>query len=232
MASFAVREMTPLGTSSLRGDVFRQILLMIFQGAYPAGTRLKVQQLATFFNASSTPIREALVDLAGLGMIELVPNRGAVVVSFGVKELREIYGIRCLLEVESARLACSCNDLNVISLLASETKLLQDSPQNEDWVARCLEIDQRAHRDIAVTTGNSQLRKELTRYDRLMHNVRVSLNYSKIYCEQILEEHLMFLDAIQRRDERAATLAMRHHLENTCHRVINGMLETCELDSS
>tara|TARA_R110002095_G_scaffold42912_6_gene39132 strand:- start:3060 stop:3758 length:699 start_codon:yes stop_codon:yes gene_type:complete len=213
----------PLNVGSLRLDIFSQILLSIFTREYPAGTRLKVQHLARHFGVSSTPVREAIVELTGIGVVELFPNRGAVVAPLGIPEIREIYHVRRILEVESARCACDCPDLKEIEQLYIETKQLQKSSRDKNWSVLCSDNDKRAHIAIVEASGISRLKAELNRYDRLMHMIRVLLKDWEPYTDQILAEHVEILEALIHRDKDATGNAMLRHLENTCERAIEGI---------
>tara|TARA_R110002095_G_scaffold179899_1_gene157430 strand:- start:4445 stop:5149 length:705 start_codon:yes stop_codon:yes gene_type:complete len=213
----------PLPVGSLRLDIFSQILLSIFTGEYPAGTRLKVQHLAKQYGVSTTPVREAIVELTGIGMVELIPNRGAVVIPFGVSEIREMYHVRRILEVESARCACKCIDLEEIKHLLEMTRALHQTARDNQWAVLCSDIDRRMHTAIVNAAGIQRLKAELTRYDRLMHMIRVVLKDSKRYLDQVLEEHLQVLEALLRRDQEAVATAMAGHLQATCDRAVEGI---------
>ena len=93
-----------VGRQTLRQDVISRILSAVFQGRIHSGQRLVVQRLAEQYGVSPTPVREALVELAGLGIVALLPNRGAVVRPFGPHEVREISQVRRVLEVEATPL--------------------------------------------------------------------------------------------------------------------------------
>ncbi|WP_339726805.1 GntR family transcriptional regulator [uncultured Gimesia sp.] len=212
-----------LNVGSLRFDIFSQILLSIFTGEYPAGMRLKVQHLATQYGVSSTPVREAIVELTGIGVVELIPNRGAVVAPFGVPEIREIYHVRRILEVEAVRCACDCLDLHEMKQLLVDTKVLQQASRDADWGVRCSDLDKRTHITIANAAGNARLKAELNRYDRLMHIIRVLVNDWQPFLDQIHAEHIDVLEAIILRDKDAAGEAMARHLKATCERAIKGV---------
>ena len=62
---------------ALRHQVVHRLLNAIFLGDLPSGTRLIVMKLAAHFGLSSTPVREALVELEAVGIIQFVHNRGA-----------------------------------------------------------------------------------------------------------------------------------------------------------
>ena len=209
--------------SSLRLDIFSQILKAIFLGDLPEGTRLKVLHLAKQYGTSSTPVREAIVELSGLGVVEMIPNRGAVVAPLGVVQVREIYHVRKILEVDAIRSACECPNLETIEKLLEETVSLQKEEQVESWAARCVEVDQGAHVAIMEAAGNSRLKAELIRYGRLMHMVRLMLRDREFYNDQILAEHKNFLQALVIRDKETAGNFLAQHLDATCHRVLKGI---------
>ena len=71
----------------------------------PAGTQLKELSLAREFNVSQTPIREALRELEGSGLVTNERFRGTRVRGADSAEMRESYELRTMLEVRSVRLA-------------------------------------------------------------------------------------------------------------------------------
>ena len=105
----------------------------IFQGRFQSGQRLVVQSLASAYHASPTPVREALVELASLGLVDLLPNRGAVVQPFGPQEIREISQIRRLLEVEATSCACGRIPVDELSALEREFLQLEVLPHDQAW---------------------------------------------------------------------------------------------------
>ena len=96
--------MVPRG--NIREVVVQRILAAVIRGEFPIGHRMVIQNLAEQFGVSATPVREALVELASIGIVENLPNRGAVMREFGVTQIREIYQLRRILEVEAVRTAC------------------------------------------------------------------------------------------------------------------------------
>lgn len=89
--------------SGLREQVAERLLMAIFEKRFNAGDRLIVQRLSEMYGVSPTPVRESLVEIAGLGLVELLPNRGAVVNAFGPRELSEMCQVRRVLECEAAQ---------------------------------------------------------------------------------------------------------------------------------
>src|SRR5258708_39094226 len=102
----------------LRQKIVESLLSDVFRGELNAGRHLVTQELADRFNVSHTPIREALIALAGIGIIDLVPNRGAVGRKITARAVREGMRVRRALECEAGRLACGRIDRGEVNGLA------------------------------------------------------------------------------------------------------------------
>ena len=89
-----------------RSDQLREAIEeKIAMGDYPPGKRLDEAELLTECGVSRTPLREALIQLASLGLIELRPRRGAVVAQLGPQQLIEMFEVMAELEAMCGRLA-------------------------------------------------------------------------------------------------------------------------------
>jgi DNA-binding GntR family transcriptional regulator len=96
----AASPLTPSPTSSLRvSEALREAIL---SGEFGPGERLRTESLAKRFGSSRTPVREALVQLEGEGLVDIEPRRGALVRSFASSDLIDLYEIRALLEPAAA----------------------------------------------------------------------------------------------------------------------------------
>ena len=93
--------------SSLVDGIASSLQARILSGAIPRGLRLRQEALALEFGVSRTPVREALRKLQASGVVELLPNRGAVVRGPSAREIREAYEVRAELEGLAAELATS-----------------------------------------------------------------------------------------------------------------------------
>ena len=81
----------------------------ILEGELKPGERLRAEALAQRFGTSRTPIREALLQLEAQGLVEVEPNRGAVVRAFDRDDLRDLYEVRALLEPRAAARAATAH---------------------------------------------------------------------------------------------------------------------------
>jgi DNA-binding GntR family transcriptional regulator len=92
----------------------------IVEGRVKPGERLKEEELARELGISRTPVREALLVLQTEGLVDAMPNRGAVVRAHDADDLRDLYQLRALLEGHAARLAAGrVTDEEVEELWAS-----------------------------------------------------------------------------------------------------------------
>jgi len=96
-----VKRVTP---TLLTDQVYATLHAAIISGELPAGSRLRIRDLAEQVGTSVMPVREAIRRLEQAGLAEREPHKGAVVKGLTLAELVHVYGVRRLLEGEAARL--------------------------------------------------------------------------------------------------------------------------------
>jgi DNA-binding GntR family transcriptional regulator len=199
--------------STLRGQLVSKILSAIFSSEVRGGDRLVEEELAMKLGVSRTPIREALGELASIGMIDLMPNRGAVVRPFGPSQLLEIYHVRRILEVEATRLAHDRIDPAALQEIRKQTQqLLQKSSRGKVWSEQALALDQQFHILISRSAGSERLAEEIGRYRNLVVSVGDAVGNKLHAHDQNLSEHTEIIDhLLAHRPDDAAT-AMAHHI--------------------
>ncbi|WP_197528329.1 GntR family transcriptional regulator [Aeoliella mucimassa] len=209
----------PLHRSAIRHYVVDGLLLEVFRRDLPAGSRLIVQQLTSKFGVSSTPVREALVELESIGIVEFVHNRGVMVRPFGPRQLREIYQLRKILEIEAARGASGHIDLHELSELDDQFAELQKCPisqkEQKDWSEREMASDRHLHELVATHCGNSRLSEELRRYNRLMQVIRDIVGNQRQAQELAIDEHRKIVRALADDNVEQAAAAMAEHIDRT-----------------
>src|SRR3981189_2022219 len=134
-------------------DHIRDILVgRILDGTYPAGTQLKELYLAREFDVSQAPIREALRELEGSGLVSSERFRGTRVRGADFAEMRESYELRTMLEMRSVRLAAPYPN----ALLADFDKYVveMDSAVKVDDSERYIDASLRFHRRLVEGSGN------------------------------------------------------------------------------
>lgn len=207
---------------SRRHAIVESLLADVFAGRLHAGQHLVTQDLAERFGVSHTPIREALIALAGSGIIDLLPNRGAVVREVTAKEVREVCQVRRVLECEAVRRACGRIDLHTLEKLAADLQQLADRPEHSDpkYIERARAVDSRLHDTIAAACDNAFLARELARLKTLFRAFRdVSWSYARSRNDfrrlaGEAREHLAIVEALLAGDGKAAARAMSQHIRS------------------
>lgn len=203
-----------------RQAIVQSLLSDVFQGQIRAGTHLVTQDLAQRFAVSHTPIREALIALAGIGIVDLLPNRGAIVRKVTAQDVREVCQVRRALECEATRSACGRIDLGDLHELAGELKRLMDiGPTSRlAFVEQARAVDSRLHDLIADSCGNAFLAKELSRLKmlfRAFRDVAWEKDEARSDSHRLAEEageHLAIVEALLAGNSKEAAKAMARHI--------------------
>ena len=205
-----------------RKAIVESLLADVFEGRLRAGQHLVTQELAERFGVSHTPIREALVALAGIGIIDLLPNRGAIVRPVTSKDVREIAQVRKVLECEATRRACGRTDLAELESLAGDLRRLVKASARGSvrFIDEARAVDSRLHDLIASSCGNDFLASELSRLKILFRAFRdvawayvtARNDYRRLAGEA--REHLDIVEALLSGDGKGAALAMSRHIRS------------------
>lgn len=151
----------------MRDQIRDALVNRILDGSYPAGTQLKELTLAREFNVSQAPIREALRELEGSGLVVCERFRGTRVRGTDFAEMRESYELRSMLEVRALALAAPYTP-RLIDELGGCLKQM-DAALKESNQERYIDFALRFHRRIIECSGN---RTFLAVWDSLLWEVR------------------------------------------------------------
>ncbi len=109
----------------LTDQVYAMLHQAIINGDLPAGSRLRVRDLAAQAGTSVMPVREAIRRLEEAGLAEREPHKGAVVKGLTLEELVHVYDVRRLLEGEAARLGAERITAEDCAKMAAEYDLMR-----------------------------------------------------------------------------------------------------------
>ncbi len=183
----------------------------IVTGQLVPGTRLDEVGLAERFSVSRTPVREALYQLASIGLVEMRPRRGAVVASIGLKEMMEMFEVMALLEGMCGQLAARRMSTDKLKKLAECHQQASDFEKAADhngyysanvYFHECI---YQGSRNSYLASQTRMLRNRLAPYRRLqlLQGQRLSDSF---------KEHAEILDAITRGDEKKARQLLSAHV--------------------
>lgn len=214
---------TPISRGApVAGQVFLSLRRDIVTGALAPGEQLSEQTLSLRFGVSRTPVREAMLRLAEEGLVVIYPQVGTFVTKIALSKVREVQLIREVLECAAAGAAARNATEEDDAILASILETQRACAAKRDYEAFYL-FDEKLHASIAAASGFPRLwtiaLAEKVQLDRVrhldMHNA-ADLN-------ALIEQHQAIVDAIAKRDRRAAEAATRRHLRDV-FRSIEGLI--------
>jgi DNA-binding GntR family transcriptional regulator len=206
----------------------------VLSGELPSGARLRQEALAEEFGVSRTPVREALRKLQAHGLVELEPNRGALVRALSPLEIRDAYEVRAELEGLAAELAggrISHDQLDALEgaqrdfrraldhTVAARTKGVEPSERESDRWGRANDV---FHQVIQEAGGNRVLLEAIRHLHRSFPRdlSRTVLRESTKLLEANVGEHEAILAALGRHDGAAARTLMVEHVRNAGRLVV------------
>ena len=173
------------------------------------GTGLAEGRLAQELNVSRTPMREALVRLAGERLLEKTVDGVYRVRSVSIREFFECMEVRELLECHAIERAVAMVRDAALHELHAELLALPTSAHDDlqHW-----QFDNRFHSFFATAANNQALARAIQRERVVARLFRISTPFHRQ--AEGDEEHLEILDAVLKRDAKSAQTAMRRHLQN------------------
>lgn len=183
----------------------------ILSGVLAGGQPLRQAEIAESFGVSRSPVREALRQLEGEGMVSFIPHRGAVVSEISHHEIEEITEIRVALETMAMRKA--------IPLLEEEDleradEVLHRIDREEDLMVYWSDLNWRFHATLFVPAESPRLLGLIkTQHDAFERYIRMHLALSDY--ENPQKEHYKLLDLCRKKDTDAVLNLLAKHIENT-----------------
>ncbi|MFT6349843.1 MAG: DNA-binding GntR family transcriptional regulator [Psychromonas sp.] len=204
-----------------------QLIEAIVSGEYSPGSKISETELARFFNVSRGPLREAMMRIEALNLVERIPHVGTRVATLSPEKLIEIYAVREALEGMAANLACKhITDQEIVGLEV----LLEQHQEHIEQVDGASYFHQQGdfdfHYQIIKASRNSKLISLLC--DELYHLLRMYRYQSPSTQSRpthALNEHFQLLTAIKERDAELAEMLMRRHIKRSRQLIENQLIE-------
>lgn len=196
----------------------------ILAGRIAPGTRLKIQELATRFGLSHMPVREALQQLQGEGLVILAPNRGATVRRMDAAFVRNIFAIREALEGYLTRQAAGAMDEAAVAALRRLQAQMRRAQSGRD-PALIARLNRAFHRTVEAATGNDEAIRLLDLHSDLLGALRARFGYRRGRLQAVLREHDALIEALARGDAEAAGALHDQHIRGARDDMLQAMAE-------
>ncbi len=201
------------GAGSLESKVYEALQEAILGGELKEGAPLTELALSEKLGVSRTPIRAALHRLDEDGLVELSPNKGAVVVGVSGDDLVDIYRIRMRLEGLASAMAAE-------KMTSEEKKALADTVELSEFYIRkndaehLKELDTAFHSEIYKKSGSRMLCRILSDLHKSIKTYRKLSLSEEGRIEASVREHRLILEAILRSDAKEAERLTYLHIDN------------------
>lgn len=194
--------------------VFASLRESIVSGEFPAGSLHSVYRLADLLDVSRTPVREAVLRLADIGLVTIERNRGVRIRGVTVADVRDVFELRLLIEVPAAAFAAAHADPGTVESMQTALDHMRQCAADDDE-PRFSAHDRLLHRAIGAATGNARLQAEVeTLRDSIQARGASTIRRSRGMAD-LAQEHAPIVEAIVARDPAAAAAHMEQHLVHT-----------------
>jgi len=203
-------EVSPLYRNVFRDDVAGIIVRALVSGELKPGDRIVEADLARKANISRGPVREAVQQLVGEGLLVSIPHRGTFVARWTERDVVETYRLRALLEAHAARLAAermTPSELRALEGIVDEL-VLQAQDGN---LAAVPELDFRFHLCLYEASGNRLLRGTI---EKLWGRISMFVGIDAYTTDNLIhyaQNHRMLLDILKTGDPDTVERVFRQH---------------------
>ncbi|MFZ4285865.1 GntR family transcriptional regulator [Variovorax sp. HJSM1_2] len=191
-----------------------QVRADIVSGIWQLGSHVTLAELASHYEVSANPVREALLQLQGEGVIAMRMNRGAVIPLVDAKYIDNLYRLRGVVQsmlVRGAARVASAEQIEIMVALASD----YEAAAGASDVAASVEANRALHRHIDVMGDNPLAVDLLQGRSTLADAFRRSVGYGAGRLDLAVAQHREVVKAIANRDEDAASIAMLAHTDSS-----------------
>jgi DNA-binding GntR family transcriptional regulator len=198
---------------SLTSAVADKLRDQIIRGEIPEGAQLRQEAIATQYQVSRVPVREALRQLDAEGLISIVPNRGAIVPALSPADIEELFSIRALLEPEVLKVSIPHLTEDDFSEADAVLRKYVNELRRDDHVSAWGRLNWQFH-SILYSRANQP------RFMGIIRNVNNNgERYTRLQLylthgmKRANEEHHQILEFCRQRDVAQACQLLRQHIQ-------------------
>jgi DNA-binding GntR family transcriptional regulator len=201
----------PILRKPLHEEATERLRDLIVQGSLPPGSRLNERLLTAQLGVSRTPLREAFKVLATEGLVELLPNRGAIVSAIDPVRIAETLAVMGALEALAGELACThASDGQVNEIRSLHQEMLANHARGD--LAGYFKFNQAIHLKIVKYSGNAVLYQTYRQLNANVRRARYMANLSRERWDAAVREHGEILEALAQRDVARIRVLLAEHL--------------------
>ncbi|MGE4242149.1 GntR family transcriptional regulator [Ramlibacter sp.] len=215
-------EIISIPRANLHEQVAQRLRQMLVEGRIAPGAKLNERELAEVLQVSRTPLREAIKMLAAEGLVELVPNRGAIAVALDEDAIRHTFELMGGLEGLSGELAAQrITDEELAEIRALHYEMMAAYTRRD--LSAYYRLNAQIHRAINAAARNPVLAATYDRVNARLQALRFRSNQDGEKWKGAMQEHERMIEALSKRDAAAMREVLAAHLKNKLDVVLGQM---------
>jgi len=206
-------EVIPLPRPVLHQTVAVRLRQRIVEGHIAPGAKLNERELSELLQVSRTPLREAIKMLAAEGLVELLPNRGAVVAQMSAQDVADTFEVIAGLEGQAGELAVQrIDEAQLSELRALHFEMLAAFTRRD--LSTYYRLNAQIHDGINAAARNPVLAQTYRNVNARLQALRFRSNLDERKWQHAVDEHEQMLSLLARRDAPGLRALLVRHLEH------------------
>jgi DNA-binding GntR family transcriptional regulator len=206
-------EVISIPRAALHEQVAQRLRQMLVEGRIAPGAKLNERELAELLKVSRTPLREAIKMLAAEGLVELLPNRGAIAVSLSEADVLNTFEVMAGLESLSGELAAErITPQELAEIQAMQFEMMAAYTRRD--LSAYYNLNSRIHTAINAAAKNPVLGTVYNQVNARLQALRFRSNQDGEKWKRAMKEHEKMIEALAARDGAAMREVLLGHLRN------------------
>ncbi len=224
-------EVIPIPRAALHEQVAQRLRQMLVEGRIAPGAKLNERELSELLNVSRTPLREAIKMLAAEGLVELLPNRGAVAVSLTEQDILDTFEVMAGLEAQSGELAAQrITPEELAEIQAMHFEMMAAYTRRD--LSTYYTLNSRIHSAISAAAKNPVLAQVYQQVNARLQALRFRSNQDGEKWKRAVKEHEKMIEALAAHDSGAMRDVLLTHLRNKREVVLEQMRDVRRKEAS
>ena len=205
--------LNPTPRTALHEQVALRLREMLVESRIAPGAKLNERELSEVLNVSRTPLREAIKMLAAEGLVELLPNRGAIAVELSEADVLNTFEVMAGLEAQSGELAAErITDAELVEIQAMHYEMLAAFTRRD--LPAYYRLNSAIHAAINAAAKNPVLSATYRQVNARLQALRFRSNQDGDKWDAAMKEHEQMIDALTQRKPAAMRAVLLRHLNN------------------
>ena len=206
-------EIISIPRASLHEQVAHRLRQMLVENRILPGAKLNERELSEVLSVSRTPLREAIKMLAAEGLVELLPNRGAIALALNEADVLNTFEVMAGLEAQSGELAAErISDAELAEVKALHFEMLAAYTRRD--LPAYYRLNSAIHSAINAAAKNPVLTTTYKQVNARLQALRFRSNQDEEKWKGAMKEHEQMIAALTARDATAMRRVLTSHLNN------------------